>query len=79
VEIGGDGADAEYEDEEVERVERPAQEAGDEGVALLLRERAEIVEEPNRDEELGRRKSSAGAGELDRSARFHWTWAACNI
>ena len=52
MEIGGDGADAEHENEEVERVERPAEKTRDEGVALLLGERAEVVEELDGDEEL---------------------------
>ena len=50
MEIGGDRTDAEHENEEVERVERPAEKASGERVALLLSERAEVVEESDGDE-----------------------------
>jgi hypothetical protein len=44
VKSGGDGADTEDQDEEVEGVERPAEEAGDKGVALDGCEAAEVCE-----------------------------------
>ena len=44
VEFGGDGADAKSEDEKIESVERPAQKAGDEGVALQRSEPPEMCQ-----------------------------------
>ncbi len=48
VEVGGDGGEAEGEEEEVEGVERPAEEAGGEGVALGWGEGTELAEEGHR-------------------------------
>jgi hypothetical protein len=45
VEFIGDGADAENEDEEIEGVERPAEEAGDESIPLNGGEAAKFIEE----------------------------------
>jgi hypothetical protein len=42
VESGGDGADAEDQNEKIEGVQRPAQEAGDESVALEGSEAPEV-------------------------------------
>ena len=45
VELLGDGRDAEDEDEEVERVHGPAEESGEEGVALRAGEPAEVLQD----------------------------------
>jgi hypothetical protein len=42
VESGSDRADAEDQDEEIEGIQRPAQEAGDERIALNGREAPEV-------------------------------------
>jgi hypothetical protein len=42
VKSGGDGADAEDQNEEIEGIQRPAEEAGEEGVALEGRKAAEV-------------------------------------
>jgi hypothetical protein len=44
VEFSGDGTDAKDQDEKIERVERPAQEASDESAALRRGEPAKVAE-----------------------------------
>jgi hypothetical protein len=48
MEMIGDGGDAENQDEEIEGVERPAEKAGDESVALDGGETAKMAEEAYR-------------------------------
>jgi hypothetical protein len=51
VEVGGDGFDAEDEEEEVETVEGPAEEGGDEGVPLRRAKSPEIVDKGHEPED----------------------------
>jgi hypothetical protein len=52
VEVRADGAQAEDQDEEVKRIERPTEKTRDKGIPLHRREPAETLHEAHRDVSL---------------------------